>query len=166
MSFFYVFMSEGLHFLKWSKSPLPMHQETWNFVHSLFNVDVCHSWHSKSSRLHSIIKNVLQDSLVDALESQNEGPLPKHLDTWYFIHSFLNVKICHSWCSKSSRLHSGIKMSSETPWRMIWRHKKSVLFQCTKSVEILHTASWNPKSFTNKEYSIKIIRGRWEYTMC
>ena len=84
-----VFMSEGVHFLKWWKAPLPVHLETKIFVHSFIYVEICHSWRSKSSRLHSGIKNVLQDSLEDTLETQKESLLPVHIETWNFAHSFL-----------------------------------------------------------------------------
>ena len=33
--------------------------------------------------------------------------------------------------------------------------KQNLLFQFTKSIKNLHTASWNPKSFTNKEYPLQ-----------
>ena len=52
------------------KCPLPVHQGAWNFPQSFLNVYSCQSWHSKSSKLHWGIKNVIQDSLEDALDTQ------------------------------------------------------------------------------------------------
>ena len=49
---------------------LTVHLKTWNFEQSFLNIYICHSWRPKSSRHHSGIKNVLQDSLEDALETQ------------------------------------------------------------------------------------------------
>ena len=49
---------------------LPVHLETWNFALSFLSVYTFHYWHSNSSKLHSAIKNVLQDSLEEALETQ------------------------------------------------------------------------------------------------
>ena len=34
------------------------------------------------------------------------------------------------------------RMSFKTPWRMLWRHKKNLLFQCTWRPETHHTASF------------------------
>ena len=55
--------------------------KTWNFAHSFLYVNICNSRRSKSSRLHSGINNVILDSLEDAKETQEEGPLPGHLDS-------------------------------------------------------------------------------------
>ena len=82
--------------------PLPVHLEVWNFEQSFLNIYICYSGHPKSSTLHSGIKNVLQDSLKEALDphkrmSSSSEPwgltfcteLPKSL----YI-SFLISKVC------------------------------------------------------------------------
>ena len=53
---------------------LAVHLEIWNFAHSFLNVYTYHYWHSKSSKLQSGIKNIIQDSLEDALETQRRMP--------------------------------------------------------------------------------------------
>ena len=107
--------------------PLPVHLEVWNFEQSFFNIYICHSGHPKSSTLHSGIKNVLQDSLKEALDPHKRmfsktlwlmpwrligdlkfcTELPKCLYKSFLIHKV------H--CQLDSILES--KMSSQTPWR-------------------------------------------------
>ena len=48
--------------------PVRVHLEVCNFAQSFLNIYKCHSGHPKSSTLHSGIKNVLQDSLKEALD--------------------------------------------------------------------------------------------------
>ena len=82
----------------------------WYFADSFLNFEICHSWRSKSSRHHSVIKKVTQESLKDALETHEESPFPVHIEILNFALSFLYVNICNSWWhSKSSTLHSRIK---------------------------------------------------------
>ena len=90
------------------ESSLPMYIET-RCVAQSFYVCIYHSWSSKSSRLHLRTKNLLQD-WRSLFKKQEDYPPPiVHQETWNFTYSFHNVDICHSWCSKSSRLYSGIK---------------------------------------------------------
>ena len=49
---------------------LPVHLENWNFTQNFLNIYKCHYWCPKSSRPHSGIRNVLQNSLEDALEKK------------------------------------------------------------------------------------------------
>ena len=63
------------------EGPLPGHLDTCYFAHSFINVEIYPSLRSKSSRLHSGIKNVIQDSLEDTLQTQEESPLPVHIET-------------------------------------------------------------------------------------
>ena len=51
------------------KYPRPVHWGAWNFIKNFRNIHTSHFWCPKSSRLHSGIKNVLQDSWEDALET-------------------------------------------------------------------------------------------------
>ena len=80
---------------------LPLHLEPWNFAQSFLEVYTCHSWCPKSSRLHSGINNVLQDSFEDALETQmrmsaSSAPIGVKFCTelpWYLYLSFLTTKV-------------------------------------------------------------------------
>ena len=68
-----------------------------------------HSWCQKSSRLHSGIKNVLQDSLEDAPETQwrmSSSSAPRDLEFFTELPSHLYISILRS---KVSILHLGIK---------------------------------------------------------
>ena len=49
--------------------PLPVYRGARNFAQSFLIVYICHLWRPNSYRFHSGIKNVLQDSLEDALEN-------------------------------------------------------------------------------------------------
>ena len=48
---------------------LPVNQEVWHLAQSFLNLYMYHSWHPKLAKFYSGITNVLQDSLVDALET-------------------------------------------------------------------------------------------------
>ena len=129
----YVFMSLCLHFLIWCNDGTSVHLETWNFTHSSPNVFIWSSWHPIWCTLHLGIKNVLQDSFEDALETQQESPHPVHLKSglcsWNLENSFLNDNTCHSWRTNSSRLHSGIKNVLKDSLEESWRHKKHPLLK-------------------------------------
>ena len=121
---------------------LPVTLEAWNLVQTFLKVYTYHSWRSKSSRLHSGIKNVLQDSLEDALETQ--------------------------WIMSSSSASRDLKFYTELPYhlympfltsKVIWTPlrnqeypprflggrsgdtKENILFKCTMGPEILHRSS-------------------------
>ena len=64
--------------------PLPVDREAWNFAHSFFNVYTCHLLIPKSSKLHTGIKNVLQASLEDVLETHRRMPLQCIEETGFF----------------------------------------------------------------------------------
>ena len=93
----------------------------------------------KSSRLHSGSKDVLQDSMEDALETQRRLPsnsAPKDLKfcTELPYMSFLTSKVIET-----------PFRNQECPPRFLGGRsgdtKENILFQCTKGSEILHRAS-------------------------
>ena len=135
------------------EGPLPGHLDTWYFVHSFLNVEMCHAWRSKSSRPYSGIKNVIQDSLEDTLQTQEESPLPVHIETWSFVNwnfvkSFLYVSLCQSWHSKSSKLHSGIKNAIQDSLEDDMETQEESLLQ-------VHQECWN---FAQRFLKSKVIQ--------
>ena len=68
-----------------------------------------------SFRLHSGIKNVFQDPFVDNLETLRKIFFSSAPRGQKFCRDFYNMHICHSWCPKSSKLHSGIKNVFQDP---------------------------------------------------
>ena len=50
------------------ESPLPVDLEAWKSLHSFLDFYICHSLCSKSFSLHSVVKDIPQDSSKDALE--------------------------------------------------------------------------------------------------
>ena len=103
-----------------TKCALPMHLEAWNFAKSFWNVYLCCTRHPKSPWLHSGIKNVLTDVLIDALETHrriSSSSSPRDLKVYTELSkglfmSFLILQVQHL---LDSILES--RMSSKTPWR-------------------------------------------------
>ena len=116
-----------------------MHLEAWNFAVILQKVSTNNFLRQKSSRLHSGIKNVLEDSLEEALETRRRicsfsaaiGPEILHRASLLFIYVTPDVQ-SHLKSIKES------KMSSKTPWRMLWRLKGEC--PLPEGPEILHIA--------------------------
>ena len=86
---------------------------------------------------HSGVKNVLQDSLEDTLESQEECLLPMYsfltvnipvcLETWNFAHSsFMLINVIADVQSHSLSIQKS-RTSSNTPWMTLWRHKCTLM---------------------------------------
>ena len=86
-----------------------MHLKALDFAQSLLNVYICHSWHPKSSTLHSGIKNVLQDSLKEALDPHRR--MSSSSEPWglTLCTGLPYSLIYHSRHPKSTRFYSGIK---------------------------------------------------------
>ena len=132
-----------------------MQLEAWNFAQTFLKVYTYHSWHQKSSRLHSGIKNVLQDSLEDVLETRRRicsfsaaiGPEISHRASLLFIYVTPDVQ-SHLKSIKES------KMSSKTPWRILWRLKGKcplpvylLVWNFVQNfLDIYKCHSWQPKS--------------------
>ena len=101
------------HWILIGECPLAVSLEVWYFY-------IYHSWHPKSAIFYSGIKNVLQVSLVDAMETHKRFPSsnsPRSLTFFTELpqclyKSFLIHKV-H--CQLDSIQES--KMSSQTPWR-------------------------------------------------
>ena len=100
--------------------PPPVNLEVWHFAQSFLNLYIYHSWHPKLARFYSGIKNVLQNSFVDAQETHRKSSyfssprslkfctkLPQGLYMSFFIHK-VN---CQLYSIQES------KISSKTPWR-------------------------------------------------
>ena len=102
--------------------PLPVDREAWNFAHSFFNVYTCHLLSPKSSKLHKGIKNVLQASLEDVLETHRRMPLPVHRGNWIFHRAsllFIHVTFdVHSHVNSMQESRMSFQDALDSHWRM------------------------------------------------
>ena len=81
--------------------PLPVNLKAFNFAQSFLNVYIHHSWCPNSSRLHSKMKNVLRDFLVNALETNRRISSSSSPTGRKFWKELPKGFICHSWFRKS-----------------------------------------------------------------
>ena len=59
--------------------PLPLNLEVWHFARCSLNVYIYHSWHPKSSRFYSGIKNVLQIHSLETHRIFSSSNSPRNL---------------------------------------------------------------------------------------
>ena len=87
--------------------PLPRKVDIWKLIHTFLHVYYGYPLCQKPPRLLSGTTSVLLDSLDDALEIPRVRPLPRKVEIWKLIHSFLDVSLGHPLCQKPPRFLSG-----------------------------------------------------------
>ena len=86
---------------------LPRKVETWKLICSFLDVSLENPPYQKPPRLLSGTSSVLLDSMMTLWRHIGDGALPRQVQIWKFIRSFLDVTLRHPPCQKPPRLLSG-----------------------------------------------------------
>ena len=86
---------------------LPRKVETWKLICSFLDVSLRHPPSQKPLRLLSGTSSVLLDFMMKLWRHIGDDALPRQVEIWKLICSFLEVSLRHPPCQKPPRLLSG-----------------------------------------------------------
>ena len=101
---------------------LPRQAEIWKLICSFLDVSLRHPPCQKPSRLLSGTSSVLLDSMMTLWRHIGDGALPRQVEIWKLICSFLDVSLRHLPCQKPPRLLSGTSNVLLDSMMTLWRH--------------------------------------------
>ena len=85
---------------------LPKREEIWKLICSSLDVSLGHPSSQKPTGLLSGTIIVLLDSMMTLWRHIGDGALPRHVEIWKFVRSFLDISLRHPPCQKPPRLLS------------------------------------------------------------
>ena len=101
---------------------LPRKVEIWNLICSFLGVSLRHPPSQKPPRLLSGTSSVLLDFMMTLWRHIGDGALPRKVEIWNLICSFLGVSLRHLPSQKPPRLLSGASSVLLDFIMTLWRH--------------------------------------------
>ena len=101
--------------------PLSKRVETWKLICSFLDVSLGHPPSQKPPRLLSGTSSVLLDSMMTLWRHIGDGALPRQVQIWKLICSFLGVSLGHPPCQKTPSPCKFCQMDDLQIWFLLLR---------------------------------------------
>ena len=124
---------------------IPRQAEIWKLIYSFLNVSLGYQLCQKPPKLLSGTTSILQDSMMTLWRHLGDGAIPRQVEIWKLIYSFLNVSLGHPLCQKPPRLLSRTTSvlldSKDDTWMTLWRTQELYNFPWRYRSEYWYVAS-------------------------
>ena len=124
---------------------LSRRKETWKLICSCLDVSFGHPPCQNRLRLLSGTPSVLLDSMMTIWRHIGQEAIPRQLEPWKLIQTFVEAFKVHPLCQKPPTLLSGITSvlldSMDDTWMMFWRTQEFDHFPGGKRLENGYVAS-------------------------